>query len=357
MQGAYDATLGRHKDVTATWANVLNTYAKTQPYNISPFADTAHEGYGATTPGGKGKPVYHVTNLNASGSGSLLAVLGSNRTVVFDVGGIINNFSWYASGISNLTIDGSTAPVPGITLNSSNSNNNFGNCLTFDDGSHDIIIKNIRVRNAAKDGIGVIVAYNILFDHISVSGSGDGDLDITNGAHDITVQWSILGAGKSFWSGTQLIAYPDTKSISLHHNLYAGYGSGTGERDPFVHNAVNYVPNPVSYLMADFTNNIVWKWGHSNGSGGFGSGADYGGTLQARNNFYQSIQSPANAIVVNPHSTDAKVFASGNVSGNNGVNPNSASNVTSPWAVPSITTQDVCTAACIGTRENRAPAT
>jgi hypothetical protein len=32
LQGAYDAAKGRHKDVTPAWANVLNTYARFQPY-------------------------------------------------------------------------------------------------------------------------------------------------------------------------------------------------------------------------------------------------------------------------------------------------------------------------------------
>jgi hypothetical protein len=343
LQGAYDANAGRHKDVTASWANVLNTYAKNQPYNTAPYADTAHEGFGAGTAGGRGKPVFHVTNLNASGSGSLLAALGSNRTVVFDIGGTINNFSWYASTITNLTIDGSTAPAPGITLNHNNITGN--NCITFDDLCHDIIVKNIRVRNAGKDGIGVINSYNILFDHISVSGSGDGDLDITNSSYNITVQWSIIGAGKSSWSGAQLIAYEGTKDISLHHNLYATFGTGIGERSPFIHNAVDFVSYPVNYLIADFTNNIVWKWGDANGVWGFGSGVDYGGTLQARNNFYQSVLYPANAIVVNPNSTGAKLYATGNVSGNSGVNPNNVSNVATPWTVATVSTQDVCTAA------------
>ncbi len=122
----------------------------------------AREGYGSGTPGGTGKPVFHVTNLNASGAGSLSAAMGSNRTIVFDIGGTINNFSWEGSGISYLTIDGSTAPSPGITLN----NNNTGNGMLFDNGSNNIIISNIRVRNAANDGFAVLVIVMILYSNM-----------------------------------------------------------------------------------------------------------------------------------------------------------------------------------------------
>ena len=38
------------------------------------------------------------------------------------------------------------------------------------------------------------------------------------------------------------------------------------------------------------------------------AGADYGGTLQCRNNFYQSTSNPGSAIVVNQESTGAKVL-------------------------------------------------
>ena len=347
LQGAYSPQLGRHKDVTNEWANVLNTYAKGQPYNSSANVDTAREGYGAAAVGGAGQQVVHVTNLNANGPGSLFAAMGSHRTIVFDVAGTINNFDWEASSsnsVTNLTIDGSTAPSPGITLN----NGSLGNCFSFNSDCHDIIIKHVRVRNSGNDGINVIGGYNFLFDHVSISGSGDGDLDLTDGAHDITVQWSIFGPGKANWSGAMLIAYPGTRDISLHHNLYTTYGSGVGERNPLVHNAVNFVPNPVDYLMSDFTNNIVWKWGNASDDGfGYGSGVDYGGTLQCRNNFYQSLLQPANAIIANHNTAGAKLYASGNVSGNLGINPNDATNVSSPWAVPSITMQDACTAATL----------
>ncbi|MDP4265196.1 MAG: choice-of-anchor J domain-containing protein, partial [Bacteroidota bacterium] len=37
LQGAYNAGLGRHKDVIAGWATILNTSALNQPYNVAPF--------------------------------------------------------------------------------------------------------------------------------------------------------------------------------------------------------------------------------------------------------------------------------------------------------------------------------
>jgi hypothetical protein len=307
------------------------------------FSQTKYEGFGSATPGGKGKRIVYVTNLNSKGPGSLYEAIGSNRTIVFDVGGTINDFRWDASDdtvvISYLTIDGSTAPPPGITLN----NNYNGNGLSFQNGCHDIIVSNIRVRGAGNDGFNLVnKCHDIIFDHCSSSNNGDGDLDITDSCYNITVQYCIFGHSMS---GAMLIAYPSTKNISIHHNLFNSTGSGAGERNPFVHNAVNYKPNIITYLMADFTNNVVWNWGNSNGGFGYGSGADFGGTLQARNNFYHSVLFPENAIVKNHESNGAKVYASGNVSGNPGINPNSAKNVNAPWVVARVTTQDACKAA------------
>jgi hypothetical protein len=37
LQGAYNTSLSRHKNVTATWASVLNASALNQPYNAAPF--------------------------------------------------------------------------------------------------------------------------------------------------------------------------------------------------------------------------------------------------------------------------------------------------------------------------------
>ena len=138
-------------------------------------SDPVYQGFGATTPGGAGSTVVHVTNLNDSGPGSLREALSQgNRTVVFDVSGdIVLQDYLYVRG-AFITIDGFTAPAPGITLR------NRGLVIRGSRGAHDVIVRGIRVRNSPLDGIQVSYgAYNVVIDHVSVHGSGDGNLDIT----------------------------------------------------------------------------------------------------------------------------------------------------------------------------------
>ena len=74
------------------------------------------EGFGALATGGRSGTVYHVTNLNDTGPGSFRdAVSQPNRTVVFDVGGIIK-ITKEIEVSSNLTIAGQTAPGDGICI-------------------------------------------------------------------------------------------------------------------------------------------------------------------------------------------------------------------------------------------------
>src|SRR5947209_6733506 len=75
------------------------------------------EGLGRFAVGGRGGTVYHVTNTNDSGPGSFRdAVSVSGRTVVFDVGGVIDYQSPRYAPKANITIAGQTAPGDGVTI-------------------------------------------------------------------------------------------------------------------------------------------------------------------------------------------------------------------------------------------------
>lgn len=158
------------------------------------FAQAKYEGFGSATPGGK--KIVHVTNLNSKGPCSLHEAIGSNGTIVFDIGGTVTNFRWDASVenivISYLTIDGSKVLPTGITF----SDNYNGNGLSFQNSCHDVNVNNIRVRGAGNNGFNLLnKCHDIVFDHCSSSNNGDEGLDITDRCYNITVQYCISGNG------------------------------------------------------------------------------------------------------------------------------------------------------------------
>lgn len=121
-------------------------------------------GFGAVSTGGTGGTTCHVTNLNDSGSGSFRdCVSASNRIVVFDVSGYII-LSSAVSLSSHLTIDGSTAPSPGIGIMAAEVSGS---------GKNNIIITNMRFRqgsldsNTGKSAVNFGTASNIIMDHCS----------------------------------------------------------------------------------------------------------------------------------------------------------------------------------------------
>nr|HPM84711.1 hypothetical protein [Candidatus Anammoximicrobium sp.] len=95
-------------------AMLLVTASAAQPSDV---ALPGAWGWAAATPGGRGGQILRVTNLRASGAGSLREALEAEgpRIVVFEVGGVID-LEKNTLNIKNphVTVAGQTAPSPGI---------------------------------------------------------------------------------------------------------------------------------------------------------------------------------------------------------------------------------------------------
>jgi F5/8 type C domain/Right handed beta helix region len=298
-----------------------------------------YQGFGAETPGGSGQPVYRVTNLRDSGPGSLRdAVSRSRRYIVFDVAGEINLSSRIHVRGSYITIDGFTAPEPGITLKG------WGLYMWGKDGAHNIIVRGIRVRNSGGDGLHVSKgAHDIVIDRSSVAFAGDGNIDITEGAYNVTVSRTILAEPAS-GNKNMLIMYDNPRRITLHHNLFVKAES----RSPQVQ--TDGFGTPATETTVDMRNNVIWDW-----TGGYGTRLRYGPRVNVINNFYAANGGDArDALIVcpgpecddsNPASA-ARVYAEGNISAD-GINLDARGNQSAPFPAAQVDTQDAFAAACL----------
>ena len=149
------------------------------------------EGYGRFAIGGRGGRVFHVTNLNDSGPGSLREAVEATgpRTVVFDVSGLISLESKLVFRSKNefLTIAGQTAPGKGICVR----NYTFGGL-----GAQDTIMRYVRLRlgnlsGKTMDGIGLAGSDHCIIDHCSISWTID-EAFSSRGAKNITFQRNLI---------------------------------------------------------------------------------------------------------------------------------------------------------------------
>ncbi len=140
--------------------------------------------FGADTPGGRGGAIIRVTNLDASGPGSLRAALetAGPRIVVFEVAGVIDlNRRSLRIVEPRVTVAGQTAPSPGITL--------IRGGLTI--ATHDVIVQHLRIRPGdagqprrsgwEPDGITTAgsSAHDILIEHCSTTWATDENLSVS----------------------------------------------------------------------------------------------------------------------------------------------------------------------------------
>ncbi len=294
-----------------------------------------YQGFGAMTPGGTGQTTVVVTNLNDSGAGSFRDALSQgNRTIVFDVPGTTLRTITLTSGPIKvkgalITIDGCSAPspqIPGITLV------NAGLYLSGTKGVHDVIIKCLRIRNAVGDGITIRDgAHHIVIDHVSLQKSTDGDIDVTRGASDVTVQWSIIAENDPSHNLLVLVDL-QTLRVTFHHNLFVKGQS----RNPHTGWDGTLATTP-SDTVADVRNNLIWDFS------ALGTLVmNNAQTNVVKNFYYSSTQSDTDkALRVN---SGGKVYAQGNFSPNI-VNIDSQGNRGQPFPFSPVDITDPCHAA------------
>ena len=234
------------------YTNPVGTYTLAiSGANAATLAFPSATGFGAKATGGRGGRVIKVTNLNASGPGSLQHALDQNepRTIVFEVSGVIESVEPIVVRHGNVTIAGQTAPGAGITLKS----RFYG---AYDSSVTNIIVRHLRIRPHDFSEITGVAAEqydalqfsknsNMIFDHVSVAFGVDETFDIY-AAKDVTVQWSIIQEASTLGDNNHnfgLISGPEARRLSVNNNLFVN----NANRNPAITNGPAEVLNNVIY--------------------------------------------------------------------------------------------------------------
>ena len=223
-------------------------------------------GFGIETKAGRGGTVYRVTNLNASGSGSLKACVDATvpRTCVFEVSGTIRLTSDLVIRNDQIRIAGQTAPSPGIMIRGA------GILIT----ASGVLIQHIRVRpgddtngpnpdnrDALKiTGTSTKPVRNVIIDHCSFSWSID-EIASTWGPHD-----NITFSNNIFAEPLNESLHPQYDGTgTMPHGYGVLFGPADGSSITFVGNLMAHVVerNPLSRAaVLVLVNNLVYNRGH-----------------------------------------------------------------------------------------------
>ena len=301
------------------------------------------EGFGAFATGGRGGDVYHVTNLEDSGLGSLREGIESAagpRTIVFDISGtiILKDILWIRN--SNLTIAGQTAPGDGICIRDYSVNIKNAN---------DIIIRYIRIRlgdvqtiangkptgSIGLDVVSIDDSKNVILDHCSLSWSCDEVFGIVQN-ENVTIQWCLVSEplgdpllhpyGNSHAYGLNNSA----NTLSVHHCLISNYVMRGPEFEP------NDAVNDQGYqVQMEAVNNVMFDYKKSGSryKTGIEDNPEAASEIEFQfhflNNYYirkPSSDAPEIHAVSKLGVTDQlKVFVAGNIG------PNRQSNDLNSW--------------------------
>lgn len=233
------------------------------PEEFAELAFPTAEGFGRYATGGRGGRVVVVTNLNASGEGSLrwaLEDVTEPRIVVFGVGGVISLDNDITINEGNVYVAGQTAPGDGITITG-------GSLKIYD--TENVIVRHLRVRAgdisySARSLQHIANSHNIIIDHCSFSWSATAGFSTYKGKN-FTIQNSIIAESlnQSFsisptfnrnliGAATEICA----KNATFHQNLITNCAGkiwyfndeSENEYDGFTNNNI------------DIRNNVVYNW-------------------------------------------------------------------------------------------------
>jgi len=261
-------------------------WGATPPASIPTFPGA--EGFGARASGGRGGRVITVTNLNASGAGSLQAALDQDgpRTIVFAVSGVIQREVRIAHG--DVTIAGQTSPG-GITVRGIDTTEEpycDQQCGASARGVDNVVIRHVRSRPANgtfPDGLRLRYARWVMVDHVSIGNAEDEAVELSY-ANNITLQNTLIAetVGDHADRGGMLINYTNPAAgfaldqISLLRNNWnrilgrfpeLSRESGTAAAG--------------TTMQIEITNNLFWDQGYysdinpTNLSGNDGAAAIY----------------------------------------------------------------------------------
>ena len=260
------------------------------------------DGAGKYAVGGRGYnnngDVYHVTNLNDSGAGSLrygIENATGPRTIVFDVAGVIPLTSDLKCNKPYITVAGQTAPGIGVLLRddsySADSEEGITRFMRFrfghgDDWEPESGVGNSNVGNAA----GIQTNFHIM-DHCLLAWGSD-ETFASRGAKNITFQHSLIG--ESLNQNGHDKYYDTTPNVQHGYAATIGGETGSYHHNLLAHNEGRNWSMAGGLLGENFAgkmniyNNVVYNWHGRTNDGGTHNG-------NFVNNYYKMMTTAENS--------------------------------------------------------------
>jgi len=241
--------------ITVILAGIIGCYLTFLPPDSTAFPPfPGAEGFGQESQGGRGKPVFIVTNLKAKKKtkGSLpwalhQANIEGGGYIVFAVSGTIH-LTAPLMVKTYIYIAGQTSPG-GIAIDGSNAE-----LATLYIKGHNNIIRHLRIRGTPFDGDGMLLVgtRKVVIDHCAISWFCNCAIKIIN-SHQITIQWTQMGDAmecnpKGYYNSINAIG-GTSKDISIHHSVYFGGALSNP-----------YFASARKNAKIDFRNNLIFNY-------------------------------------------------------------------------------------------------